>query len=175
MAYHQTTLVRFLLLALAGLMLCMALVSFATVRLGLEADTSELNRAGLARASGPPAGLQLGSWLIESLALLALFLLIQGRGGAWWLDGLLVGCIGWVFRGPVLVLTLVTVRRLGRDPWWPLSLRWLFTYCVAGLLVSFLALKLGVGDGQPGGAANRLEDSVGEPAATVRAELEEGS
>ena len=33
MAYHRTTLVRFLLLSLAGLMLCLALVSFATVRL----------------------------------------------------------------------------------------------------------------------------------------------
>ena len=161
-------------MSLAGLMLCLALVSFATVRLGLEADTSELKRVGLARASGPPAGLQWGSWLIESLALLALFLLIQGRGGAWWLDGLLVGCIGWVFRGPVLVLTLVTVSRLGRDPWWPLSLRWLFSYAVAGLFVSFLALKLGVGGEQPGGAANRPEDSVGKSAAAIRAELKEG-
>ena len=122
----------------------MAALDFGSTLLGLEVDVSQLQRAGLERSSPAPVRLLLGSWIIESLALLAIFLLIQGRGGTWWLDGLLAGWIGWVFRGPVLVLTLVTVSRLGRDPWWPLALRWLLVYSLAGALISWLAVKLGV-------------------------------
>lgn len=170
MAYHRTTLVRFLVLALAALVLCMALVSFATGWLGLEVDTSALTRAGLGRASEPPAGLLWGSWLIQSLALVALFLLIQGRGGAWWMDGLLTGWIGWVFRGPVLVLTLVTTSGLGRDPWWPMSLRWLLVYSGAGLLVSWLARKLGIGVAVADAAPSDEADGA---IAMARPELEE--
>ena len=86
----------------------------------------------------------LGGWLLEAVALTALFLLIQGRGGAWWLDGLLTAWMAWIFRGPILVLTVAQTLGQGRDPWWPASLRWLVLYSLCGLLLALLARRLGV-------------------------------
>ena len=86
----------------------------------------------------------LGGWALEAVALSALFLLVQGRGGSWWLDGLLTAWIAWIFRGPVLVLAVAEQLGGGRDPWWDLALRWLVIYTLAGLLLGLLARRLGV-------------------------------
>ena len=86
----------------------------------------------------------LGGWVLEAVALSALFLLVQGRGGSWWLDGLLTAWIAWIFRGPVLVLAVAEHLGGGRDPWWNLTLRWLAIYSLAGLFIAFLARRLGV-------------------------------
>lgn len=84
----------------------------------------------------------LGGWALEAVALTALFLLVQGRGGAWWLDGLLTAWMAWIFRGPVLVLAVA--EQLGRrgDVWWDLSLRWLVLYSLCGLLLAAMARRL---------------------------------
>jgi hypothetical protein len=86
----------------------------------------------------------LGGWLLEAMTLTALFLLVQGRGGAWWLDGLLTAWMAWIFRGPVLVLAVTQVLGRGPEPWWGLSLRWLALYSASGLLLGFLARRLEV-------------------------------
>ena len=86
----------------------------------------------------------LGGWILEAVALTALFLLVQGRAGSWWLDGLLTAWIAWIFRGPVLVLSVAQVLGRGHDPWWGLSLRWLALYTLCGLLLALLARRLEV-------------------------------
>ncbi len=52
--------------------------------------------------------------------------------------------MAWIFRGPVLVLTVAETLGRGPDPWWSLSLRWLALYSLAGLLLALLARRLGV-------------------------------
>ena len=109
-----------------------------------------LGTLGFDAADGGDFGPRLGGynllrgWLLEAVALSTLFLLVQGRGGSWWMDGLLTAWIAWIFRGPVLVLTVVEILGGGRDPWWSLTLRWLAIYSVAGLFIALLARRLGV-------------------------------
>ena len=93
----------------------------------------------LARSDALPLRLSAAGWAIEALALTALFLLIQGRTGAWWMDGLVAGLIGWVFRGPILVMSIVSLSRLGVDPWWPMSMRWLALYSICGVALATTA------------------------------------
>jgi hypothetical protein len=128
---------RFLLTALAVLVLLMGLFGYAV----------ELSDAG-ARFDRPSARVatpyRWGGWLVESAALTALFLLIQGRAGAWWIDGLVTGWIAWIFRGPVLVLSVVAWSRMPREPWWALSLRWFLLYTLCGLALALLARRAGV-------------------------------
>ena len=76
--------------------------------------------------------------MLEAVALTALFLLVQARE-VWWLDGLLAGCLAWVFRGPLLVVTLVAAAGVRPGPWWTLSLYWLILYALCGLLLGALA------------------------------------
>jgi hypothetical protein len=108
------------------------------------ADTSGLARLGLLRHAPIAGAAVLGGWLVEALGLTALFLLIQGRSGRWWLDGLLTGWIAWIFRGPLLLLSLAALTSLPREPWWSLSLRWWLVYPLGGLLLAILARGLGV-------------------------------
>lgn len=112
--------------------------------LELAPSTGSLARLGLERSEALPLKLSAGGWLIESLALTALFLLVQGRSGAWWMDGLVAAAIAWVFRGPVLVLSIVSLSRLDTDPWWPMSLRWLVLYAFCGLVLASVARAVGV-------------------------------
>lgn len=125
--YDTGTLTRFLALAVPLLVLTMALFTFTAEWLGL------------ATASSLPGRLLLGSWLLESVGLAVLFLLLQGRGGSRWLDGLLTAWIAWLFRGPLLVLTLVGVARMPKDPWWSMVIGWLVLYSLCGLLLASLA------------------------------------
>ncbi len=130
LGYDPLTLARFLALAVPLLVLAMALFAFAVDSFGPA-------------AAQPVAGrLVLATWLIESLGLTGLFLLLEGRTGSPWLDGVATGWIAWLFRGPVLVLTVATVAAQGRDPWWPLALRWWFLYSLCGLLLAGLARGL---------------------------------
>lgn len=124
--------VRFLLLALPLLLLLLGGGAF-----GLEL-------AGLAGAAGAPpgeAGLQLARWSLEAVALTALLLLVQGRGGSWWGDGLLTAGLAWIFRGPLLLLALA---ELGALPPRPLlaACGWLLLYLAAGVLLGWLARPL---------------------------------
>jgi hypothetical protein len=135
-------LARFLAIALPAVLLLMALWSFATEQLELGPDTGALAGYGVARSDPPPAIASLGAWLLEALGLVALFLLIQGRSGAWWLDGLVTGWIAWLFRGPLMVLTMTALTRLPRAPFWSLAVRWWLLYPLCGLLVAGVARRV---------------------------------
>ncbi len=128
---------RFLLFALPLLVLLMALFDFALVAFGLVPEGDLLNR--LAAAGGLPGWAVLGTWVLQAVALTALFLLVQERNGGSWLAGLLTGWIAWVFRGPLLVVTVVGLAGLPPRPWWSMTVAWLFLYSLCGLLLGGLA------------------------------------
>jgi hypothetical protein len=107
---------RYLVFALPLLLVTMAAFGFAVEQLGLEPGGAALAPFGLERSGPPPAAVTLAAWSIEALALVALFLLVQGRGGAWWVDGLVTGGLAWVFRGPLLLATLALLSRVPRQP-----------------------------------------------------------
>lgn len=137
--YHLTALGRFLAISLPLLVVLMGAFPMFLGAVGLGPSMAALEATGLARPDALPLGLSAAGWLIESLALTALFLLIQDRTGAWWMDGLVTGLIGWVFRGPILVLSIVSLSRLGSDPWWPMAMRWLVLYSLCGVALATTA------------------------------------
>ena len=142
--YDRPTLIRFLILIVPLLVVLFALHAFIMVGMGWGPDTGSLARYGLQPHPNPPMELLLGGWLLESLGLTALFLLIQGRSGSGLLDGLATGWIAWIFRGPVLVLTLERWSRLPRTPWWPLAQRWFVLYTTCGLVLALVAQRTGL-------------------------------
>jgi len=131
---------RFLLIALPLLVLMMGL--FALVQEIAPASGDGASPMRPARDVG--ARWRLGGWGVEAAALTALFLLVQGRGGAWWLDGLIAGWVAWIFRGPVLALTLAAWSRLPTELWWKLSQRWFLLYSLCGLALALVARRLGL-------------------------------
>jgi hypothetical protein len=135
-------LTRYLALALPLLLLLLGLASFAAEQVAGPLDTSGLTRLGVLRQAPLPGLVILGGWLIEGLGLTALFLLVQGRSGRWWLDGLVTGWIAWIFRGPLLVVSLAALTRLPREPWWSMTVRWWLVYPLGGLLLAALARAL---------------------------------
>jgi hypothetical protein len=158
--YHRAPLRRFLVLALPLLVLAMALQRFALEALGL-APIAPILPPGPARPGAGsaaailggalPAWAVAGAWCLEALGLTALFLLIHGRGvagagtgaGTGWWNGLLAGWIAWVFRGPLLVISVAEVG-LSPGPWWSAALSWLALYTVCGLLLGALAQGAGL-------------------------------
>ena len=142
MGYDRPALRKFLLLALPLLVLAMAL--FRSLLEGFG-RTPELARAA---GGGLPAWVLVGTWALEALGLSALFLLIQGAqgaqgGGSRLLNGLLTGWIAWVFRGPLLVVAVVTLGGLKQGPWWSLVVSWWFLYTLCGLLLGAIAAAAG--------------------------------
>ena len=103
---------RFLLLALPLLILTMAVFRFALETLGMAPDPAALSRSDAAEL---PGWVTLATWALEAVGLASLFLLIQGRNGRW-LAGLLTGWIAWVFRGPLLVVTVAGLAHLPPGP-----------------------------------------------------------
>jgi hypothetical protein len=141
--YDRHPLRRFLLLALPLLILTMALFQFVMEMLGLQVDPSQLG-GGI----DLPGYVSLATWTLEALGLAALFLLVDGRSGGrgWgWTSGLLTGWIAWVFRGPLLVVTVVGLAGLSPRPWWLLVLSWWVLYSLCGLLLSGVAAGVGLG------------------------------
>jgi hypothetical protein len=131
---------RFLLFALPLLVLTMALFHFAEEVLGMAPDSARLSPLGTVRL---PGWVTLATWGLESVGLAALFLMIQGRGGRW-LAGLLAGWIAWVFRGPLLVVTVASLAGLPPDPWWTLVLSWWVLYTLCGLVLGGVASAAGL-------------------------------
>lgn len=145
MRYDRNPLRRFLLLALPLLILTMALFQFAMEMLGLQVDPSRLSPGG---GIDLPGYVSLATWTLEALGLAALFLLVDGRSGGrggGWTSGLLTGWIAWVFRGPLLVVTVVGLAGLSPRPWWLLALSWWVLYSLCGLLLSGVAAGVGLG------------------------------
>ena len=132
-SYHRRPLFRFVFLAVLSTVLLIGLCTLAF-------DAADGGRFG-PRLDGEGV---LGGWLLEATALTALFLLIQGRGGSWWLDGLLTAWLAWIFRGPVLLLTVAELQGGRGEPLWNLTLRWLLIYSLCGVLIAWLARRVGV-------------------------------
>ena len=130
---------RFLVFALPLLLVLMAGLGFAAEQLGLEPETAPLAPFAPARGAAPPQVPLLATWSVEALALAALVLLVQGRGGSWWLDGLLTGALAWVFRGPLLVATIALLSRLPRQPFVEWARLALVNDLACGLLLAALA------------------------------------
>jgi hypothetical protein len=139
--YDRRPLRRFLLLALPLLILTMAVFQFAMEMLGLQVDPSRLAPGGGIHL---PGYVSLATWTLEALGLAALFLLVHSRDSGW-TSGLLTGWIAWVFRGPLLVVTVVGIAGLSPRPWWSLVLSWWVLYSVCGLLLSGVAAGVGLG------------------------------
>jgi hypothetical protein len=131
---------RFLIFALPLLVLAMALFHFGLEALGMAPDPGALSTA---RAPQLPAWVMLATWMLEAVGLSALFLLIHGRSGRW-LAGLLTGWIAWVFRGPLLVVTVAGLAGLPPGPWWSMAFSWWVLYTLCGLLLGALAAAAGL-------------------------------
>ena len=148
---------RFIAYAVPLLVLLLALFGFTVELLDAEPRKGSVIRLALFEQPRVPGQLVLGTWLVEASGLIALFLLAQGRFGAWWLDGLVAGWVAWVFRGPLLVITIVVAARQAQDPWWKLAFGWWVLYSVCGLSLALLARRSGLGPwvsvGESGAAA----------------------
>ena len=136
MRYDRPALKRFLVIALPLLLLTMALFRFALELLHLAPDPAALSRSGVPAL---PAAVTLATWVLEAVGLAALYLLIQGRGASRWITGLLTGWIAWVFRGPLLVVTVVGLAGLSPRPWWGMAFSWWVLYTLCGLMLGLAA------------------------------------
>lgn len=132
---------RFLSIALPLTIVMLAVFGVVAGALDLEPRSGSVIRLALWEQPNVPATVVLAAWLMEACGLLALFLVTQGRCGAWWLDGLVAGWLGWVFRGPLLVLTVVVATRQPQEPWWRLAFAWWILYSLIGLALGWLALE----------------------------------
>lgn len=141
--YHPPTLRRFLLLALPLLLLLIALFNLGAEQLGLTSDLGPMV-GWHSGGGGLPGPYVLGTWLLEALALTALFLLVDGRGGWPLTNGLAAAWMAWVFRGPLLVLTTAGLRGPAAGDWWPLAWRWFVLYSAAGVLLAIAARLAGL-------------------------------
>ncbi len=125
---------RFLALALPLLLLLIA---------GFHAGWDLLGLANPQDLSGRQL---LALWCLESLGLTTLFLLLRRAGGRRLSDGLAAGWIAWVFRGPVVVLTMASATPLAhpgwwQGPWWTLAAGWFGLYTFAGLVLALLGRR----------------------------------
>ncbi len=135
---------RFIAYAVPLLLLLLALFGFSVELLDAEPRAGSVIKLALFEQPRVPGQLVVGTWLVEASGLIALFLLAQGRFGTWWLDGLVAGWVAWVFRGPLLVITIVVAARQPQDPWWKLAFGWWVLYSVCGLSLALLARRSGL-------------------------------
>ena len=125
---------RFLLLAYPLLVLLIAAFGFLTDQLGFLPGGLWPGRTPV---TGPAVA---AAWGLEALAFLALFLLLEGRFRSRTVAGLATAWIAWVFRGPLLVIS-VAAAGFPREPWWRLSIAWWGLYTFAGLALARLAMR----------------------------------
>lgn len=126
---------RFILLAIPSLILLMGFFHFGLERFQLDPE----GMAGSPHHK-PAVWLVAATWFLEALALTALYLMLGGRGGVGrWANGLLSAWIAWVFRGPLLVVSVVNLAALPARPWWHLAFSWWILYSLCGLALAALA------------------------------------
>lgn len=133
---------RFLLLALPLVLLLIALFNLGVEVFGMASEMGPMVGWKPGRA-GVPGAFVLGAWALEALALTALFVLVDGRGGWTLTNGLAAAWMAWVFRGPLLVLTAAGFGP-GAGDWWPLVWRWFVLYTAAGLALALAARVAGL-------------------------------
>lgn len=127
LSYHERALPRFLALALPLVLLVLAGSHFAVEALGL--DTPDRL----------PATHLLALWGLETVGLVALFALVRERTWNRWLAGLAAAWGAWIFRGPVLYLTVAGTAGAGRTDWDSLLFAWLVIYTVCGVAMATVA------------------------------------
>ncbi len=132
---------RFTIYAIPLLLILLALFGFVVDAFDLEPQGGGIVKLTLFGSQGLPTQVVFGAWLLEAIGLLTLYLLAQGRVGFWWLDGLVTGWIAWVFRGPLLVITIVTATGQRQDLWWTIALGWWVLYSICGLSLAILARR----------------------------------
>lgn len=142
---------RFVLLAVPLAVLVLALAAVGADLVGYGPDSSPLAARGVARPEGLPRTYEAAALAFEGIALVALFLLLEGRSGIWWLDGVVCGLAAWLFRGPLLVLTVAALTRLPTEPFWQVARLALLAEPAAGLAIAALA--------RASGPWNRREDA----------------
>ena len=122
------------------------MVTMGLFQFGLEMFRLQVDPSALAPGGGVdlPGWVRLATWALESLALSTLFVLVHGRGWGG-VSGLLTGWIAWVFRGPLLVVTVVGHAGLPPGPWWSLAFRWWVLYSLCGLLLGVIASLTNLG------------------------------
>jgi hypothetical protein len=134
--YDLRALRRFLIFALPLLVLTMGLFRFALEVLHRAPDPSLLSPSTVANL---PGWVVLATWILEAVGLSALYLLILARGGSRVTAGLLAGWIAWIFRGPLLVVTVVGLAGLPPRPWWGMAFSWWILYTICGLVLGAAA------------------------------------
>jgi hypothetical protein len=142
-------LLRYIAFALPLLILILALFGFAVGHFDLEPRPGAVIRLAFSETPRLPTLVVFSAWMMEACGLLALFLIAQGRSGSLWLDGLMAGWLAWVFRGPLLVLTLVVATRQAQDPWWRLIFYWWLLYSLCGLCLAWLASAMALPNEDP--------------------------
>lgn len=141
MRYDRPLLRKFLIFSIPLLILAMALFHFVLEALGRVPDPVALSPAA---GRSLPGWVALATWGLEALSLSALFLLVYNRSGLRMLSGLLTGWIAWVFRGPLLVVTVVGLAGLPASPWWSMAFGWWVLYTLCGLLLGGAAAAAGL-------------------------------
>ena len=131
--------IRFLAFGLFIVTAMVALFAMGADLLGFVPARGALLSPGLLASGAVSWRLAFGSWLLEALGLAALFLAVERRDGARWMDGLVTGALAWVFRGPLLVITIVVATGAPHAPWWRLVVGWLLLYLACGLVLAALA------------------------------------
>ena len=136
MRYDLRALRRFLIFALPLLVLTMGLFRFALEVLHRAPDPALLSPSSVASL---PGWVILATWILEAVGLSALYLLILARGGSRFAAGLLAGWVAWIFRGPLLVVTVVGLAGLPPRPWWGMAFSWWILYSICGLVLGAAA------------------------------------
>ncbi len=129
---------RFTVYALPLLFVLLALFGLVVELSGLEPREDSVLKLAVTSGQRVPIQVVLGAWILEATGLLSLFLLIQGRCGGWILDGLVAGWLAWIFRGPLLVITIVVAVRQPQELWWRLAASWWVLYSLCGLALALL-------------------------------------
>lgn len=118
---------RFLALAFPLVLLVLAGSHFAVEALDL--DTPDRL----------PATHLLALWGLETVGLVALYALVRERTWNRWIAGLATAWGAWIFRAPVLYLTVVGTAGAGRVDWDGLLFAWLVAYTICGLALGAVA------------------------------------
>lgn len=135
----MAVLLRFLILALPLAVLVLALAPVAAELAGAAPQTGPLALHGVAR----PIPLDLRTRALalgfEAFALIAFYLLVEGRTASRLLDGAVAGFAAWTFRGPLLVLAVAELTRLPTAPFWQLARISLVALPLAGIAIGLVA------------------------------------
>jgi hypothetical protein len=135
----MAVLIRFLALALPAAVLVLALVSFLGAALGYGPELGPLAQRGVARPQGLPQPVAALAVVFEATALVTFYLLIAGRTGGGVVDGAIAGLAAWLFRGPLLVLTVAHLTRLPTEPFWQAARLDLVALPLAGAAIGAVA------------------------------------